>query len=640
MNGLREDSAAHAQGRLRRHPDPIEAVIGVVALIAVAVQSLAVVVGGGWCWGADAYRFLPGTAFWCGLVACAALAWVLTRGAAWPMAPAREPAPRRGRSVLLLVACMAAAGLLFWVFRIRHVLLGDGIPITNLLPETNELHPREPLASLLAQEFYRLLAPIFAHPGVPRRLVVQQAVGVGSAVAGVLFVPVALALARELVRSFPAREPESEQRLTVGLTLALSAQGYVQMFFGYVENYAYPVLVTALFVVASLRFLRGRGSLGVPLGVAALAVALDFTCIVLGPAVLVLVAAGLLDRARRPAVARDLVLICALAAVVASWLALGPAHYSVLSNLGSMLSSGHASADYMFSAVHARDFLNEHFLLGPFGLLLFLPVAAGFAWKRGRPQAGVVFLLVAGLSMAAACWTAPDLPMGYARDWDLYAPLGAALTAAAMGLTLALLPGAHARWRVTVLVLAVSLFHTAPWVALNASEIRSVRRFATLPLGGGRTENTIAFWYAERGDIAEAKRWLKRSLAADPENNRTLDLYGRIALDEHDPRLAIQAYLIAITLRPDKEEYRRQLVVALDAAGGPGVGLGILDTLLANHRDNGALWLERSMLLSASGRLEDAAESKRRALRLLPALAAFADTLPWHGSGAPARSVR
>ena len=95
-----------------------------------------------------------------------------------------------------------------------------------------------------------------------------------------------------------------------------------------------------------------------------------------------------------------------------------------------------------------------------------------------------------------------------------------------------------------------------------------------------------------------------------------------------NPRLALQAYLIAVSLRPDKPDYRRQLALAVVESGGPARALGTIDTLLAGHEDNGALWLERAMLLRQSGRAAESAAAQRRALELEPGLATVADTLP------------
>jgi len=606
---------------------PALALVLGVAVVALAAPFVATRVAPGWLWGGDAYAFLPPAAIAGALGAAVVLAALAMRPPAGAHGPLRTPRPG-ARSALVVAAGLLAAGLVFWAFRTRHVLLGDGIPITALLPDMREIHPREPLAMLLQQGFYRLLSPLFAHPGEARASVVADCVAAGSVLAGMLFVVVARALVVEITRSFRARDRQDDAWLGWMLTLAILAQGYVQMFFGYVENYAFPVAVAALTLAASLRFLRGEGSILAPLGAAALGVALDFSGVVLGPSVLVLVAAGLLDRARRRTVGRDLALATGATLAVLAWLAWGPAHYSVVANLAGMLASGHAGADYLFSARHVRDFLNEQLLQGPFGLLLFVPVAAAVAATRERPGAATVFVLVAGLAATAACWATPELPMGYARDWDLFTPLGLVLAGAALALTMRLARTPIARRRTAAIVAVVSLFHTVPWIALNADEARSLERFKTLPLPGGLAQSTVAFWYAQHGDRPEAKRWLGRSLAINPLNSRALDLYGRIALEEHDARLALRAYLIAVTLRPDKPEFRSQLAIALAASGGAAAGLREVDALMAGHEDDAGLWLERAMLLHASGREAESAQARRRALELRPALGSVPDRLP------------
>lgn len=629
---MKEPETAPRHAGTRGNPEsaaerPFAVAAGALAILLALPHAFAAFAPPGWLWGADAYRFLPAPAAWFATgAALVALFAALRRSPAASPVP-RGPWPPAAREVAILVAMAVVAAFLWWL-RIRHVLLGDGIPLTNLLPDARGLHPREPLAQLIQHALYDLLAPVFAGPGVPRAQVVWACVAVGSVLAGALFVPVAWALGRELVRSFPAREREDEARLAAVLAVAVFAQGYAQVFFGYVENYALPVVAGALYVLAGLRYLRGAASLLLPLGAAALGFALDFTAVVLGPSTLVLVAAGLLDPARRRAVARDTLVAAGATVALLAWLAWGPARYEVVPNLFAMLGSGRGEPGYLLSAAHLRDFLNEHLLLGPFGLLLFVPAALGLALRRRRPGAAAAFLLVAGLGAAYACWIAPDLPLGYARDWDLFAPLGVVLTGAGLALALALLGGPAARWRVAAAIAIVSLFHTAPWVAVNASERRSLARFETLPLDGGRRETTLAWWHAQRADFPAAKRQLDRALAIDPGNSRALDLYGRIAFEQGDAKLALRAYVIAVTLRPDKAEFREQFARAVAAAGGPDSALREVDAQLAGHPNNGGLWLERAMLLHATGRVGEAAGAKARALLLWPGLAAFPDRLP------------
>jgi Tfp pilus assembly protein PilF len=176
-------------------------------------------------------------------------------------------------------------------------------------------------------------------------------------------------------------------------------------------------------------------------------------------------------------------------------------------------------------------------------------------------------------------------------------------------------------------VLAASLFSTVPWIALNTSETRSVERFKTLPLGQGRVESTIAYWYFQHGDLALAKSWIRKSILASPENSRAVDLFGRIALAERDPVLAARAYRIAVGMRPDKPDYRMQLVFALLASGEVEEGLAHSDTLLAMRPEDPLAWAERALLLRAAGQPDAARVAAARADGLRPGATAFADSL-------------
>lgn len=585
----------------------------------LAVQWRALQPAGGALWGADAWAFLPpGTAWIVGLVLAGGAVAMIARSADGTASAFTRRLPH---PALLF----GIAALVFWNFRIRHLLLGDGISLTSFLPSDREIHPREPLAMVFQHVFYSLLHGVFAGAG-PRVLVVQDCVAVGSVLAGLAFLAFAPKLAAEIVRAFPAGTAEEERPLTLLVTVLFCAQGYMQIFFGYVENYAFPMLAAELYLLAGLRFLRGTGSIALPLAAAASAVALHYSALALGPSAVALTVIGWSDRSRAARVRRDLaiVIVTSLAALATVQFVLS---YPVLVRIAEMLESARATRDYLFSAAHSRDFLNEHLLIGPCGLLLFVPALLVFPWRRARVPAAS-FLITAGGSVALGCILAPNLPLGYARDWDLYAPLGVVLTGSAIALLLARMAEPRMRRDAMILLATVSAFHTIGWIALNHSERRSIARYETLPLDPGRKEVTMAWWYAMHGHRDEARNRLRRAFAANPGNTRLLDLYGQISLGDHDPRAALRAYLTATMLRPDEPVFRARMATAVEALGGPAVALGMLDTMLAGHATEGGLWFERAMLLRARGDTGGADSARMRAIALRPELAGIPDSLP------------
>jgi hypothetical protein len=446
-------------------------------------------------------------------------------------------------------------------------------------------------------------------------------VAAASALFGAAFVVVAWHLAAELLRLGGARdaEPTVEPLPRALVTAALVTQGYVQLFFGYVETYSVGALAIAIYLLVALRYLRHAAPLLAPLLVLAVAGTLHLSTLTLAPSALVLVGVGLADSSRR----REAVWAVVVGALAVAALAVAfqwyDARFSLLAHLGQLHRQGRGSAGYLFSQVHVRDFLSEHALIGPYGLLLAAP-AALFAAALGRwRDSRCVFLMGVGLAAAVACWMVPDLPLGYARDWDLFAPLGAAMTVAGVGLLARLAGEGVALRRALALLVAASLFHTVPWVLVNASEQRALERFTFLPLGLGRTESTVAYWYARRGDHEAARYWLAKSLNENPSNTRAHELFGQIAMAEGDSRGAVLAFESATRIRPERYDYRLQLVDALARNERPGEALAHLDTLLARRPEAAELWHRRGGILQAMGRAEEAAAALRKAEGLLRA---------------------
>src|SRR6185295_18544896 len=101
--------------------------------------------------------------------------------------------------------------------------------------------------------------------------------------AGAVFLPVVWAIARHLTRRVPSSGAGHDRTSTALVFLCLVTQGYMQIFFGYVEIYALAAAANAIYVLAALRFLDD----GAPLWPAALAlnlaVALHLSAVVLAP---------------------------------------------------------------------------------------------------------------------------------------------------------------------------------------------------------------------------------------------------------------------------------------------------------------------------------------------------------------------
>jgi tetratricopeptide (TPR) repeat protein len=606
----------------------------VLAIAVIATHVLGAGSLGPALWGAHPYAFLPRAAL---AAAGALLAVVLALGIASPgradralralPRPIHPPTPATRLRTALTIGGFFLA---FWLFREGHTLLGDGSPLSQDLPLGKRFHPYEPLTFLFHHWFYGLAQGLFSSGDRAAEDVARATVGLSSAIAGALFVPVAWGLARELSRTVepdPADAPVATPDSVVALAfLVLLAQGYVQLFFGYVENYTLVALGLGAYFLASLRHLRGAAPLALPGVALVLAIGLDLSAFLLLPSFLILVARSLATPGQRLRALRDLALaglvataITALMATVERDYNLASAVYGVALRALAGPESHSAGLAYMFSSAHVRDFLNEQMLIGPAAAFLLVAGVLWLALARARLTWAVVFFLAAGVVSLGAAWVTSDLKLGYPRDWDLFAPSGLAFTAAGLYLLLSTpWRGASVR-RCLALLALVSLFHTLPWIAINASFDRSFARFKTLPTGLGRTEAVVGLWYLSHGDTVQAIPWFQRSLHAYPSNNIAAYTLGQIGMRRGMYRWAAQGFWTALQSRPDKDNYRFALVDAILRGGGPPQwAKAHLDTLLRKNPGEPVYWAAYGVVHLGLAERDRAAFAFQRARQLAP----------------------
>jgi len=407
----------------------------------------------------------------------------------------------------------------------------------------------------------------------------------------------------------------------------LVSQGFVQLFFGYVENYTWLALAITYYLLTAFAYLNGRASLLPALVACSAAVMLHLSAIALVPSLTVLVAHGLADARRRTALYSDLVTGTVLIVVLAMLLSMAGGGYDMVGTLWTIVRlvvSGQGdSAGYLLSARHLSDFMNEIALIGPMGVALFVAAAA----LRGVGRVGIAraFVLALGVSWLAATWMAGDSNLGYARNWDLLAPAGLVFTVAGTFLMLEHVPRVAMRRRLLALAIAASLFHTVPWVALNASFDRSFERFQTLQLGGGRTESTVGFWYATHGDLEQAERWLVRALDANSSNSRAHYMLGQVWMMGGRYDRAVAAFSAARVQRPDLTVFRLGLIDALVMSDHDESALKEVEELLARDAAEPRNWAIRGVILLDLGRRDEARVSLARARELAPKESAYRD---------------
>jgi hypothetical protein len=608
----------------------------VMAGLVAAAQVLGFLFPNGTLWGVDAYAFigLPALALSALAVLGAAgyMEWSLARGrvgATSASSPDGEPtspaiAPRTAHDFWLYPLLAVAGAALFAVFHASHVFLGDGVVLVTTLPLEKTFHPFEPLSLFLEQITYEAASPFLMRPDRETYEVAWIGAGGLSVLAGAVFAPVTWGIARHLARRIPPDGAPLGMRLSTALVfLVIVVQGYLQIFFGYVEVYALSATAIAIYLLTALRFLDDRRPLW-PVAVSlAIAVALHLSAVVLAPSFAVLASVAATDPARRPRLVRDAVFAgAALAALPFALGLLGRGYHlggTLISLISAVLSrQPEPIPGYFWSWRHLRDLLNEQLLIGPLALATFVPAAIVAIRRRTAAPIELAFFTVLGAGFGFVCLIAGDSNLGYARNWDLQAPAGFALAVCGTALLLPTFAGPVAARACLVLAIAVSCFHTIPWLAVNASSTRALRRFTTLPLELGRVESTVGYWYTLQGEPEAAERWFFRALDHNPGNVRAHLSLGDLYSQRGDYDRAARAYRAAIALSPESDEYRLRLIGALVRGGAPSSALGEAQRLVRRQPKDPRIWTVYGIVLLGNTRPEAARMAFAAARRNAP----------------------
>ncbi len=603
-----------------------------LACAVVAAHALGFALPRGALWGVDAYAFLGLPALVLAalavLLAAGYLEWKAGREALATAPPSLAPleslAPRTAHDFWLYPLLAAAGAAVFAAAHASHVLLGDGVVLVTTLPLEKTFHPFEPLALFLEQIAYEAAAPFLNRPGRETYEVAWIAAGGLSVLAGLVFAPVAWGIARHLARRLPCNAGAGANRTATALVfLVLLAQGYLQIFFGYVEVYALVAVAIAIYLLTALRFLDDRRPLWPAAVSLAIAVALHLSAVVLAPSFALLAFLAATDPARRPRLARDAVLsIAALAALPFALGLLGRGYHlggTLISLIRGVLTrQPEPIPGYFWSWRHLRDLVNEQILIGPLTLAAFVPIAIAALRRRAAAPRELAFFVLFGSGFAVVCLVAGDSNLGYARNWDLQAPAGFALAAATIALLLTRFTSVAVARAGLVLLAATSAFHTVPWIAVNASSTRALQRFTTLPLELGRVESTVGYWYSLQGESEAAEHWYFRALEHNPGNVRAHLSLGDLYSQRGDFERASRAYRAAIVLSPEVDEYRLRLIGALVRGGAPSGALGEAERLVHRQPKDPRIWTVYGIVLLGNTRPEAARVAFATARRNAP----------------------
>ncbi|UCB53269.1 MAG: tetratricopeptide repeat protein, partial [Candidatus Zixiibacteriota bacterium] len=347
---------------------------------------------------------------------------------------------------------------------------------------------------------------------------------------------------------------------------ALVTLGSIELFFGYVESYTTLLVALTLFILFSVLFLQGRLSIVFSFLALALSISLHVSAIALMPAFLYLILWKWQAQGRRFLDVPTLVCIAAFSGIIflAVWKA------SVVAGEGKVfgqflpLMATAKRGFTMFSGTHLSEFANVLFLISPAGTLLFLFFLLRAPKLKSFSHPILNFLLISGLSGLLLVF-AYDCHWG-SMDWDLMSFPGVFITLFGI---LSFLEWSGGRTKVKnhgLILIAVSLFHTVPWILVNADGSRSVDRYVmtvtndvhllSAPGGGmwraGRVLNSA-------GRPQEAEEMLKLCIKRKPKEMGCYSYLGEMLHNQGRDDEAIPYTRRALLLKPESTELRFNL---------------------------------------------------------------------------------
>jgi len=468
--------------------------------------------------------------------------------------------------------------VLFVQLRVSNNLLGDGQLIVQSYEAAWEGNDRVIMRSYKAIVTEETIAPGATLLYYSAAKAVTSLFDKGPVWGIRLFVAMLGAFFVYIILSLLRRGPFSREVRLWLMVLALFSTT-IQLFFGYVENYAPLVFFGLLYVIASFLVFHRQGPLWVPIVLFVVSVYTHVQGILFGPSLVYLILWRALQN-RRTFVERNVGPALTIATVVIA-VAVAFTRYGryYLPLRGDEESYG------LFSPIHLVDMVNEVLMLMP-----ILPLFAVMAWvnrslsrsdqrKSGDTGTGATgwfamtaewqyVLLILVPSLVYMFLFKPEI--GMARDWDLF-------TMTCLGLIPLALLIVNRFFRATRLLSYAGAF-TAPavviyvilgaaWVGINASPARSTARFERI-LEYDKThasyayENLSIFYYdSARMDKAIEMMEIACDISHNPRQYVRLAMYYDHVKRRED---ALELMRRTVAKHPEYDKSRLYLVTILE----------------------------------------------------------------------------
>ena len=527
---------------------------------------------------------------------------------------------RRVRVTRTLVV-VAALAIFVMLSSARH-FLGDGYHVLEKL-DAKHWHDkyRAPLTYTLIGTLHRLSSTFWE--------TAENTYRVYSYVSGTLYV----------LLSFPVAAALAKNGLERSIFLAfLLTAGFIQQFFGYVENYALYLPGVLLYLFLGQRTLENRISLYVPALLLGMLVAFHRALTIFGPSLLYLAYRDFRRRNASVPTWKNILAtaagLCCLPISAAVFLALsGVGFEAYITWRGSseflpLLEQPGFFAQYrIFSFQHLLDFGNLQLLSAPAAYM------ALFLVRTCRLGHQAFLTISAAIPLFFTFVAKPNL--GAFRDWDVLSLSALPLILCAGTAFVERICDRERLFHASFLICGAAALHTLFWVGVNASAEPAEARF-TNQLGILTGQASASGWislgkfHEQQGNTQAALEANKLALNADSTNAHRWLGVGAILGRMGQTSDAIEHYRRAAELRPD------QAAIPFMNLGAAYNDIGQFDKAIEYTRkaielepDLASAHLNLGAIYRKAGQHDKAIEHLEKAIELLEKVSALR---PAHGA--------
>lgn len=392
---------------------------------------------------------------------------------------ATATAKENGLSKAFLISTIVGMAILFWCFKVQGALLGDGSLYIGYLYKfhgNGHLHilSAEPLGMVLIEVIFYLRKIITEGRGIGEDIPFQ--------ISGLLFGTLYLVISYLIARLYTVSK--AFQYMLFALLLGC---GGLLFYFGYVETYAAQFTLAFLYLYVGLKYLKTNGTdkqpkLATLLAVLVIASAFHLQNLLILPSFIYLMSISkrATEEAKDQLISNIYQYIpFVFAGLFVIYLIIQFTSDIFSKNLELPFINLFSKGDFHYTLFHPRhliDLLNEHLLVAAVPILLIGVLILTYGKQLDWKAQGVVFLLLSFLLMEALLISGNTV-FGLARDWDIFAILGPLSVLLFAELATTTQWDAAITSKRAISIAMTALLINGSWIALNAREASSVRRY-------------------------------------------------------------------------------------------------------------------------------------------------------------------